>query len=52
MTLGSLSKIFNSAPCLVVRPGKASTFSEEQADRGKSQKPRSLDGRQEGNRVI
>jgi hypothetical protein len=52
MKLGTSLGIFNSAPWLVVRPGKASTFSEEQAHRGKSQKLRSLDGREEGNRVI
>jgi hypothetical protein len=33
-----------------VRPAKAGVFSRDQTCRGKSQKPRSLDGRVEGNR--
>ena len=35
----------------VVRPAKAGVFSGSQSHRGKSQTPRSLDGRQEGNRM-
>ena len=35
----------------VVCPAKAGVFSRSQSCRGKSQKPRSLDGRQEGNRM-
>src|SRR5271169_4146476 len=34
---------------LFVRPAKAGVFSRDQTCRGKSQKPRSLDGRVEGN---
>ena len=34
----------------VVRPAKAGVFSRSQSCRGRSQKPRSLDGREEGNR--
>ena len=51
MMLRASSGIFNSAPCLVVRPVKASTFSGRQTHRGKSRKPCSLDGSQEGNRM-
>ena len=35
-----------------VRPAKAGVFSGSQSHRGKSQEPRSLDSRQEGNRVF
>ena len=37
--------------CGVVCPVKAGMFSRSQSCRGKSQKPRSLDGRLEGNRA-
>jgi len=36
--------------CPLVRPAKAGVFSRDQTCRGKSQTPRSLDGRVEGNR--
>ena len=39
---GKLSRV-------VVRPAKAGVFSGSESRRGRSQKPRSLDGRQEGN---
>ncbi len=35
----------------IVRPAKAGMFSRGRTCRGKSQKPRSLDSREEGNRI-
>ncbi len=41
-----------ASPRPYVRPAKAGVFSGSQSHRGKSQEPRSLDSRQEGNRVF
>jgi hypothetical protein len=38
-----------ASPRPYVRPAKAGAFCGSQSRRGKSQKPRSLDGREEGN---
>jgi hypothetical protein len=54
--VGDLVKLSPRAGCLkqarpVVRPGNAGVYSGRQTHRGKSQKPRSLDSGEEGNRI-
>ena len=45
------SRMYGKAACPVVCPAKAGMFSRRQSCKGKNQKPCSLDGRYEGNRL-